>query len=75
MGKPGPPTAAEWEQARMHSYPSERIMATSDALAPLARVAGMHHERLDGSGYYRGCNARELPRRCASSPRRTHFTP
>lgn len=58
--KPGPLTAAEWEQARMHSYHSERILATSDALAPLARVAGMHHERLDGSGYYRGCQAREL---------------
>ena len=58
--KPGPLTAAEWEQARMHSYHSERILATSEALAPLARVAGMHHERLDGSGYYRGCSAREL---------------
>ena len=29
-------------------YHSERILATSDALAPLARVAGMHHERLTG---------------------------
>ena len=26
--KPGPLTAAEWEQARMHSYHSERILAT-----------------------------------------------
>ena len=59
--KPGPLTAAEWEQARVHSYHSERILATSEALAPAARVAGMHHERLDGSGYYRGCAARELP--------------
>ena len=58
--KPGPLTAAEWEQARMHSYHSERMLARSDALAPLARVAGMHHERLDGSGYFRGCQAREL---------------
>ena len=59
--KPGPLTAAEWEQARMHSYHSERILATSEALAPMARAAGMHHERLDGSGYYRGCSARDLP--------------
>jgi HD-GYP domain-containing protein (c-di-GMP phosphodiesterase class II)/DNA-binding CsgD family transcriptional regulator len=58
--KRGPLTVAEWEQARMHSYHSERILARSDALAPLARVAGMHHERLDGSGYFRGCQAREL---------------
>lgn len=59
--KPGPLTAAEWEQVRMHSYHSERILAASDALAPMARTAGMHHERLDCSGYYRGCGARDLP--------------
>lgn len=59
--KPGPLTAAEWEQARMHSYYTERILATSEALAPVARVAGMHHERLDGSGYFRGCSGHDLP--------------
>lgn len=58
--KPGPLTTAEWDQARMHAYYTERILATSEALAPAARLAGMHHERLDGSGYYRGCAAREL---------------
>jgi HD-GYP domain-containing protein (c-di-GMP phosphodiesterase class II) len=55
-----PLTAAEWEQVRMHAYHSERILATSQALEPMARAAGMHHERLDGSGYHRGCRAREL---------------
>jgi HD-GYP domain-containing protein (c-di-GMP phosphodiesterase class II) len=59
--KPGPLTAAEWEQARMHSLYTERILATSEGLAPIARIAGMHHERLDGSGYYRACGAREIP--------------
>lgn len=59
--KPGPLTGGEWEQVRMHSYHSERILAQSEALAPMARVAGMHHERLDGSGYYRGCAGKELP--------------
>jgi HD-GYP domain-containing protein (c-di-GMP phosphodiesterase class II) len=58
--KPGPLTAAEWEQVRMHPYYSERILATSRALEGMARAAGMHHERLDGSGYHRGCRAREL---------------
>ena len=57
--KPGPLTAAEWEQVRMHPYHSERILAGSRALEPLARIAGMHHERLDGSGYHRGATARE----------------
>ena len=59
--KPGPLTAAEWEQVRMHSYHSERILATSGALKPIAPLAGMHHERLDGSGYHRGCRARDIP--------------
>jgi HD-GYP domain-containing protein (c-di-GMP phosphodiesterase class II) len=59
--KPGPLTGAEWEQVRTHPYRTERILATSMALEPMARVAGMHHERLDGSGYHRGCRVRELP--------------
>jgi HD-GYP domain-containing protein (c-di-GMP phosphodiesterase class II) len=59
--KPGPLTAAEWEQVRMHPYHSERILAGSRALEPLAHIAGMHHERLDGSGYHRGASAREQP--------------
>ena len=57
--KPGPLTSVEWEQVRMHAYHSERILATSSALQRLASLAGMHHERLDGSGYHRGCGARD----------------
>jgi HD-GYP domain-containing protein (c-di-GMP phosphodiesterase class II) len=59
--KHGPLTTAEWEQVRMHPYHSERILSGAPALAPLARIVGMHHERLDGSGYHRGCHAREVP--------------
>jgi HD-GYP domain-containing protein (c-di-GMP phosphodiesterase class II) len=62
--KPGPLTAAEWEQVRMHPYHSERILATSRALEPMAPIAGMHHERLDGSGYHRGCRGRDIPVAC-----------
>jgi HD-GYP domain-containing protein (c-di-GMP phosphodiesterase class II) len=58
--KPGRLTGAEWEQVRMHAYHSERILATSRALEPLAAIAGTHHERLDGSGYHRSARAREL---------------
>lgn len=59
--KPGPLTATEWEEVRTHPYRTERILATSVQLEPMARMAGMHHERLDGSGYHRGCRAPELP--------------
>ena len=59
--KPGPLTAAEWERVRLHPYHTERILARSAALEPLARLAGMHHERLDASGYHRGASAAEIP--------------
>ncbi len=59
--KPGPLTSAEWELVRMHPYHSERVLATSDTLEHLAPLAGMHHERLDGSGYHRGSSAGDQP--------------
>jgi HD-GYP domain-containing protein (c-di-GMP phosphodiesterase class II) len=55
--KAGPLTTAEWEQVRLHPYHTERILSRSAVLAPFAQVAGMHHERLDGSGYHRGAAA------------------
>jgi HD-GYP domain-containing protein (c-di-GMP phosphodiesterase class II) len=51
--KPGPLTNAEWERVRLHAYYTERILTQSSALAPLAPIAGMHHERCDGTGYHR----------------------
>jgi HD-GYP domain-containing protein (c-di-GMP phosphodiesterase class II) len=59
--KPGALTAADWEQVRLHAYHSERILAGSEQLAPLAPLVGMHHERLDGTGYHRGCAGSSLP--------------
>jgi HD-GYP domain-containing protein (c-di-GMP phosphodiesterase class II)/DNA-binding CsgD family transcriptional regulator len=58
--KPGRLSADEWEQVRLHPYHSERILAASPSLARLAPVVGRHHERLDGSGYHRGCTAKDL---------------
>jgi HD-GYP domain-containing protein (c-di-GMP phosphodiesterase class II) len=59
--KPGTLTRSEWEQVRLHPYHTERILACAAPLAPLASVAGMHHERLDGSGYYRQASGAALP--------------
>jgi HD-GYP domain-containing protein (c-di-GMP phosphodiesterase class II) len=44
----------EWERVRMHPYFTERMLQQSPTLAPLARIAVQHRERLDGSGYPRG---------------------
>jgi HD-GYP domain-containing protein (c-di-GMP phosphodiesterase class II) len=58
--KPGPLTTGEWEQVHLHAYHSERVLASTAALKPMATIAGMHHERLDGSGYHRACREPEL---------------
>ena len=52
--KPGGLTPAELERVRICPYLTERMLARPEALARLGRVAALHHERLDGSGYPRG---------------------
>jgi HD-GYP domain-containing protein (c-di-GMP phosphodiesterase class II)/DNA-binding CsgD family transcriptional regulator len=59
--KPSTLTATEWEQVRLHPYHTQRILSRSTALEPLARPAGMHHERQDGSGYHHGAAGPEVP--------------
>lgn len=59
--RPGPFSEVEREQVRLHPYHSERIVGRAGgAFAGVAAVAARHHERLDGSGYFRGCQAAEL---------------
>jgi len=59
--KEGPLTRTEWEQIRLHPYHTERILACSPTLAPLGSIAGLHHERLDASGYHHGVSGSALP--------------
>jgi HD-GYP domain-containing protein (c-di-GMP phosphodiesterase class II) len=59
--KPGPLTRDEQEQVRLHAYHTERVLQACPALRPLARLAGSHGERSDGSGYHRGSRAGDLP--------------
>jgi len=46
---------------REHPRHTEAILARVGALAPLAEIAGAHHERMDGRGYHRGVAAGDLP--------------
>lgn len=59
--KPGPLTDGEWERVRLHPYYTERILSRVSALTSVAKVACLHHERLDGSGYHRGSSRSEIP--------------
>jgi len=50
----GPLSSDQRERIRMHPYHTRQVLEPSPFLRSLAEVAISHHERLDGSGYYRG---------------------
>ncbi|HVY21240.1 MAG TPA: HD domain-containing phosphohydrolase [Bauldia sp.] len=54
LDKPGPLTAEERQAMRQHAALTETILSRITAFAELARIAGAHHERLDGKGYPHG---------------------
>jgi HD-GYP domain-containing protein (c-di-GMP phosphodiesterase class II) len=60
LDKPGSLTSREWGSVRRHPKLSMVILRGVPALADVARLAVMHHERLDGSGYPYGMTAAEL---------------
>ena len=60
--KPGSLAATEVERVRLHPYYTERILARAKVFAPMAVVAGSHHENLDATGYHRGVGATQLAR-------------
>jgi putative nucleotidyltransferase with HDIG domain len=51
--KNGSLTEQEWERMKRHPSLTELVLARSGALGHLGTLAGLHHERLDGSGYRR----------------------
>jgi putative nucleotidyltransferase with HDIG domain len=61
LDKPGKLTASEWETVRLHPYYTQRILERIRGFQHLAFVASSHHEKLDGSGYFRNLNAAQLP--------------
>jgi HD-GYP domain-containing protein (c-di-GMP phosphodiesterase class II) len=54
-------TEAEFERVRLHPYQTERLLARTPSLARISAVAAAHHERCDGTGYFRGVASSSLP--------------
>ncbi|TJZ77592.1 HD-GYP domain-containing protein [Chitiniphilus eburneus] len=54
LDKPGKLDAEEWAAVQRHALYTEQILSRIEPLRELARIAGAHHERLDGSGYPHG---------------------
>ena len=60
LDKPGKLEPAEWVQMRRHPELGWDILGGIDALQDAAWLAAVHHERLDGSGYFRGLRGEHL---------------
>ncbi len=60
LDKAGALDAAEWAAVRQHAQLTEDIRSKISAFRELAKVAGAHHERLDGKGYPRGLMADDI---------------
>ncbi|KIF83887.1 metal-dependent phosphohydrolase [Noviherbaspirillum autotrophicum] len=60
LDKAGKLDREEWNAVKLHATYTETILSRISAFSELARVAGAHHERLDGGGYPRGLTAEEI---------------
>ncbi len=61
LDKPDKLTEDEWDSVRMHPYYSKRILQHVRGFEEIAHVAGCHHERLDGQGYFEGLAGDQIP--------------
>jgi len=61
LEKRGRLTIEEFERAKLHvNYSAEILRATPGLPGDLARIATLHHERHDGSGYPKGLRGNEI---------------
>jgi putative nucleotidyltransferase with HDIG domain len=58
--KPGRLDGAEWAAMRRHPRLSARLLQRFEFVAAQARAVELHHERMDGAGYY-GVAGADLP--------------
>jgi len=54
-------TPVEWESIRLHPYHGERILSRVQVLEPVVPLVAAHHERMDGTGYYRSLLKAQIP--------------
>jgi len=65
LTKPGRLTAEEFAQMRAHAAKTIEILSRvyfAKEMRDIPRIAGMHHERMDGTGYPLGLSDGEIPR-------------
>lgn len=60
LDKPGRLTPEEFEIVKRHPRFTLEILSPIRGFARIAAIASAHHERLDGTGYWRGLRAEDL---------------
>jgi HD-GYP domain-containing protein (c-di-GMP phosphodiesterase class II) len=62
LDKPDKLTPDEFDCVRLHPYHTWQILKGIPGFERMAEVAGAHHEKLDGSGYFRSLWANQIDR-------------
>lgn len=60
LDKPDRLTSEEWISVKRHPQLTQEILTRIKPFGGLARIAGAHHERLDGRGYPYGLEAKDI---------------
>ncbi len=60
LEKPAKLDDAEWAVVRKHPFYTLEILKRVPGFVSISEVAAAHHEKLDGSGYFRGWGARQM---------------
>lgn len=61
LNKPGKLTDEEWVEMKSHVPYGEEVLKNSEGISNIAKsICGLHHERLDGTGYPRGLGEQEI---------------
>jgi len=60
LEKPGALDKDEWDVVKLHPHYTFEILRRIPGFAELSNIAAAHHEKLNGSGYFRHWNAEQL---------------
>ena len=60
LEKPGTLTKDEFEHIKNHAMATKMILSSIEGIDDITRWASLHHEKLDGSGYMKGIDAKDL---------------
>jgi HD-GYP domain len=62
LDKPGPLSTAEFRIVQRHPQGTEQILQGLPGFERVSAIAAAHHEKLDGSGYFRGLTGERMDR-------------